>query len=34
MAVWKCPECGEEKDSRCKPKKCPKCEKPATFIKK
>lgn len=34
MAVWKCPDCGTEKDARCKPKTCPKCDKPVTFIKK
>lgn len=25
MAIFKCEACGEEKDGRCKPKKCPKC---------
>ncbi len=34
MAVWKCPECGYERDSRCKPKKCPDCDKQVTFAKK
>jgi rubrerythrin len=34
MAVWKCPTCGYEKDSRCKPKKCPTCDKPVEFVKK
>jgi len=34
MAVWKCPACGAEKDSRCKPKKCPECDKTVTFVKK
>lgn len=34
MAVYKCPICGCEKDSRCKPKKCPECDKPVEFIKK
>lgn len=34
MAVWKCPDCGHEQENRCKPKKCPKCEKPVTFVKK
>ncbi|MGM0365984.1 MAG: RCKP-type rubredoxin-like domain-containing protein [Actinomycetota bacterium] len=22
MAVWKCSQCGNEKESRCKPRKC------------
>lgn len=26
MAVWQCSACGETKESRCKPKKCAKCE--------
>jgi len=25
MATWKCTSCGETKEGRCKPKKCPKC---------
>lgn len=25
MAIWKCSQCGEEKEGRCRPKKCPKC---------
>jgi len=25
MAVWKCTVCGEVKESRCRPQKCPKC---------
>lgn len=25
MAIWKCKNCGDEKDVRCKPKKCPVC---------
>lgn len=25
MAVWKCSVCGEIKESRCRPKKCPNC---------
>lgn len=27
MATWKCKDCGYEKESRCKPKKCPECGK-------
>jgi rubrerythrin len=34
MAIWKCEKCGHEKEGRCKPKKCPTCEKPGSFIKK
>ncbi|MGE5483001.1 MAG: RCKP-type rubredoxin-like domain-containing protein [Bacteroidota bacterium] len=25
MAVWVCSQCGSEKESRCKPRKCPEC---------
>jgi len=25
MAVWKCTVCGETKEGRCRPQKCPKC---------
>lgn len=25
MAIWKCSNCGYEKEGRCKPKKCPNC---------
>lgn len=25
MAIWKCQDCGWEKDTRCKPKKCGSC---------
>jgi rubrerythrin len=25
LAVWKCTECGETKEGRCRPQKCPKC---------
>lgn len=25
MAIFKCAECGEEKEARCRPQKCPKC---------
>ena len=34
MAVFKCTECGHEKEARCKPQKCPKCEGRKTFEKK
>ncbi len=34
MAIFKCPECGAEKECRCKPKTCEKCNKPVAFIKK
>jgi rubrerythrin len=34
MAIWKCPDCGYERDTRCKPKKCPTCDKQVTFAKK
>jgi rubrerythrin len=34
MAEWKCPDCGFSKDSRCKPKKCPTCDKPVAFEKR
>ncbi len=34
MANWKCSSCGETKEARCKPKKCPKCGKSNTFVKK
>jgi len=33
MAVWKCKSCGYTKESRCKPKKCPECEKAVQFEK-
>ncbi len=33
MAKWKCTECGEIKEGRCKPKKCPKCDKHTKFEK-
>lgn len=33
MATWKCKECGFTKDGRCKPKKCPECEKVVEFEK-
>jgi len=34
MATWSCPDCGFQKDARCKPKKCPTCDKPVEFKKK
>jgi rubrerythrin len=34
MATFKCKECGYEKEGRCKPQKCPKCEAKKTFEKK
>ncbi|MEW6662274.1 MAG: RCKP-type rubredoxin-like domain-containing protein [Bacillota bacterium] len=34
MAVWKCSQCGYEKDARCKPKKCPECAAKDSFAKK
>ncbi|MDP2872505.1 MAG: rubredoxin [Bacillota bacterium] len=34
MAVWKCGTCGYEKDSRCKPGKCPECQSKGSFTKK
>jgi len=34
MADWVCKKCGYVRDSRCKPKKCPKCEAQETFEKK
>ena len=33
LAVWVC-SCGYEKDSRCKPQKCPQCGEKGTFNKK
>lgn len=33
MAVWKCEACGETKEGRCKPQKCPKCETKGQFVK-
>lgn len=33
MAVFKCSNCGFEKESRCKPKKCPECGGKDTFVK-
>ncbi len=34
MAVFKCTQCGFEKETRCKPKKCPQCEAKDSFEKK
>jgi len=33
MAVFKCEQCGETKEGRCKPKKCKKCEGQGTYVK-
>ncbi|MFH1862035.1 MAG: RCKP-type rubredoxin-like domain-containing protein [bacterium] len=33
MATWKCTACGEVKEGRCKPQKCPKCGAKGTFTK-
>jgi len=33
MAVFVCKNCGEKKEGRCKPKKCPKCGGTNTFEK-
>ncbi|HHV79414.1 MAG TPA: rubredoxin [Firmicutes bacterium] len=34
MATWRCSSCGYEKDSRCKPQKCPQCGTKGSFTKK
>lgn len=34
MAIFKCSNCGFEKEGRCKPRKCPECEGKDTFAKK
>jgi len=34
MATFKCAKCGYEKEARCRPQKCPKCEGKKTFEKK
>ncbi|HHU32887.1 MAG: RCKP-type rubredoxin-like domain-containing protein [Zhaonellaceae bacterium] len=34
MAIWKCSQCGYEKEGRCKPRKCPSCEAKDSFAKK
>ncbi len=33
MAVFKCDKCGETKEGRCKPRKCPACGKEGTMVK-
>ena len=33
MAIFKCTECGYEKEARCKPRKCPECEAKDSFKK-
>lgn len=33
MALFKCSNCGYEKDTRCKPKSCPECGTKESFIK-
>ncbi|MGG6314543.1 RCKP-type rubredoxin-like domain-containing protein [Paenibacillus macerans] len=33
MAVWTCEACGETKEGRCKPQKCPKCDSKGQFAK-
>lgn len=34
MAVFVCKECGQEKEGRCKPRKCPSCGAANSFDKK
>jgi len=34
LAIFKCSACGQEQDTRCKPKKCSKCGVPDSFVKK
>ncbi|MEO3947058.1 RCKP-type rubredoxin-like domain-containing protein [Gorillibacterium sp. CAU 1737] len=34
MAVWKCKACGETKEGRCRPGKCPKCDAPKESFEK
>ncbi|HHW99431.1 MAG TPA: rubredoxin [Firmicutes bacterium] len=34
MAVFKCTNCGFEKEGRCKPRKCPECQSQNSFEKK
>ena len=34
MAVWKCAKCGNEKEGRCKPRKCPQCNEADSYAKK
>ncbi len=34
MAKFVCSKCGAEKEGRCKPQKCPKCDEKGTMVKK
>ncbi|MDO3378883.1 RCKP-type rubredoxin-like domain-containing protein [Geoalkalibacter halelectricus] len=34
MAVWQCEKCKTEREGRCKPKKCAKCNEQTVFVKK
>ncbi|MBN2232388.1 MAG: rubredoxin [Deltaproteobacteria bacterium] len=34
MALWQCEKCGQEKEGRCKPRKCPECGDQGQFVKK
>lgn len=34
MAVWKCKACGETKEGRCRPGKCPTCGAPKESFEK
>jgi rubrerythrin len=34
MTIFRCGKCGHEKESRCKPKKCPACGAADSFEKK
>ena len=34
MAVYVCSSCGFEKESKCKPRKCPSCGAKGSFVKK
>lgn len=34
MATWTCPDCNNEREARCKPKKCPTCDKQVEYAKK
>ena len=34
MAIFKCAKCDFEKESRCKPRKCPECNEDNSFEKK
>ncbi|WP_459935968.1 RCKP-type rubredoxin-like domain-containing protein [Desulfonatronum parangueonense] len=33
MAEFICSSCGEKKEGRCKPQKCPKCGEKGTMVK-